>query len=100
MTLTSLLSGIFIITGTAFFIAGTIGLVRLPDVYSRLHALTKADNLGLGFICIGVAIFHASLTLGIKLIIIWLLVMLSGAGVSHLIARKACEKGVKPWTQD
>ncbi len=99
MTLSNLFSSLFIILGTGFFIAGTIGLLRLPDVYSRLHALTKADNLGLGLICIGVAIHHGSLAIAIKLIIIWLLVMFSGAGVSHLIARKAYDKGVKPWTR-
>ncbi|NIM31017.1 MAG: cation:proton antiporter, partial [Pseudomonas stutzeri] len=44
--------------GTAFFLAGTLGMLRFPDVYTRLHALTKADNLGLGFIASGLAVHH------------------------------------------
>ena len=46
--MTELSAVIFILSGLTFFIAGSIGLLRLPDVYSRLHALTKADNVGFG----------------------------------------------------
>ncbi|MGY4331752.1 monovalent cation/proton antiporter MnhG/PhaG subunit [Bradyrhizobium sp. LB7.2] len=42
-------------TGAFFFLAGTVGLLRFPDTLTRLHALTKADNLGLGFVVLGVA---------------------------------------------
>ncbi|MCZ8150391.1 MAG: monovalent cation/H(+) antiporter subunit G, partial [Roseomonas sp.] len=48
--LVSLFSGLAIAAGAFFFIAGTVGLVRFPDMLSRVHALTKADNLGLGLI--------------------------------------------------
>lgn len=75
--------------GAAFFCAGTIGLLRFPDVYSRLHALTKADNLGLGLITLAMALQVSSLQQGLKLALIWLLVMLSGAVTCHLIARRA-----------
>lgn len=99
MGLTEVISSLFILSGIVFFMAGTLGLLRLPDVYSRLHALTKADNLGLGLICIGTAIYHADISIAIKLIIIWFLVLLSGACVSTLIAQKASRQGVKPWTR-
>ena len=46
----------FICVGVLFFISGTVGLLRLPDIYTRLHALTKADNVGLGFIVLGLSI--------------------------------------------
>jgi multicomponent Na+:H+ antiporter subunit G len=39
-----------LLVGAFFFFAGTVGLLRFPDVYTRLHALAKADNLGLGFV--------------------------------------------------
>ena len=45
-----ILSSLLIVAGLFFFLAGSIGLLRLPDLYSRLHALTKADNLGLGLL--------------------------------------------------
>ena len=45
-----------VLAGAFFFLAGTVGLLRFPDVYNRLHALTKADNLGLGLVVAGLAI--------------------------------------------
>lgn len=72
--------------GLIFFIAGTIGLLRFPDAISRLHALTKADNLGLGLIVLGVVPQVASIFDAVQLIFIWLIVMVSGAASCFLIA--------------
>lgn len=88
----------FIAIGLAFFLAGSIGLLRLPDIYTRLHALTKADNLGLGLLTIGLILqLDASLPAG-KLVLIWLLVMAASSVGSHLIARHARAKGISPWS--
>ncbi len=73
--------------GSFFFMAGTVGLFRFPDALTRLHALTKADNLGLGLIVLGL-LPHAHGPLGaLKLVSVWLLIQLSGAIVTQLIAR-------------
>ena len=93
------ISSLLVIMGTTFIFAGTIGLLRFPDVYTRLHALTKADNLGLGLIVFGLAIQSQSWAMTGKLILIWLLVLLAAASVSHLIARAALHRGVSPWKQ-
>jgi multicomponent Na+:H+ antiporter subunit G len=83
------LSAVLIVAGLGFYLAGSIGLLRLPDLYSRLHALTKADNLGLGLLVAGVAL-HASDLLGaLKLVLIWLAVLSASAASAHLIARHA-----------
>ena len=79
--------------GAFFFLAGTIGLLRFPDTLTRLHALTKADNLGLGLIVLGLLPQAASLRDGLKLVTVWLLVLLAGATVSQLIARVARQDG-------
>src|ERR1700741_4908582 len=79
--------------GAFFFLAGTIGLLRFPDTLTRLHALTKADNLGLGLIVLGLVPQAASLRDGLKLITVWFLVLLAGATVSQLIARVARQDG-------
>ncbi len=76
-----------IVAGAFFYLAGTVGLLRLPDAYTRLHALTKADNLGLVLVIIGLLPQVASVLMGLKLVLVWLLVMLSSAAVSQLIAR-------------
>lgn len=85
-------------TGALFFVAGTIGLLRFPDLYTRLHALTKADNVGLGLIVLGLVTQAASLAAALKLIVIWMLVLLASSSVGHLIARAALRNGIRPWT--
>jgi multicomponent Na+:H+ antiporter subunit G len=79
--------------GALFFLAGTIGLLRFPDTLTRLHALTKADNLGLGLVVLGLLLQAGSLRDGLKLISVWVLVLLAGATVSQLIARVARQDG-------
>ena len=54
--LIDVLSALLILGGAAFFLAGTLGLLRFPDVYTRLHALTKADNVGLGLVVGGLGL--------------------------------------------
>ena len=83
------LSALAIVVGIAFFAAGTVGLLRFPDTMTRLHALTKADNLGLGFIVLGLLARIDSLTSALKLVLVWLLVLFAGAVVSQLVARVA-----------
>jgi multicomponent Na+:H+ antiporter subunit G len=75
--------------GAFFYLAGTIGLLRFPDAYTRLHALTKADNLGLALVVIGLLPRVDGVLMASKLVLVWLLVILSGAAVSQLIARSA-----------
>ena len=67
--------------GAFFFFAGTVGLLRFPDALTRLHALTKADNLGLGLVVLGLLPRAGSLLAALKLIAIWVLVQLAGATV-------------------
>lgn len=90
---------LLLVAGGFFFMAGTAGLVRFPDVYTRLHALTKAENVGLGLIVAGLALQAESWAAAGKLLVIWLLVQIAAAGVAHLIARAALRKGVSMWTR-
>ena len=76
-----------VVAGAFFFLAGTVGLLRFPDAYTRLHALTKADNLGLGLIVVGLLPQVDSVAGALKLVCIWLLVLLSSGTASQLVAR-------------
>ncbi len=80
-------------SGIGFFAAGSIGLLRLPDLHSRLHALTKADNLGLGLLAVGLALLDGGLLTAIKLLLVWLLVMAASAASAYLIAQQALRRG-------
>ena len=94
------LSMALLLVGAFFFFAGTVGLLRFPDVYSRLHALAKADNLGLGCILLGLALQADSIAAALKLMLIWPLVMAASAGISFAIARRADRLGITPWRKD
>jgi multicomponent Na+:H+ antiporter subunit G len=75
--------------GAFFFMAGTVGLLRFPDALSRVHALTKADNLGLGLVVLGLLFQVEGPFAALKLVSVWLLTLLAGATVTQLIARTA-----------
>ncbi len=89
MSLPDVTTFIFTSAGMFFFFAGTVGLLRFPDVFSRLHALTKADNLGLGLIVLGLLPQMPSIFDAIQIVLTWILVMITGAVVSYLIANHA-----------
>ncbi len=91
-----LFTGIAVVAGAFFFLAGTAGLLRFPDSLTRLHALTKADNLGLGLVVIGLLAQVDSVAGALKLVCIWLLVLLSSATVSQLIARSVRRNSTPP----
>ncbi len=86
------ISALAILVGVVFFIAGTVGLLRFPDVHTRLHALTKADNLGLGFVALGVAIRIGDPWSIAKLLLVWMLAVFAAATVAQLVARAALEQ--------
>ena len=97
MTISEYLTTGLLFFGACFFLAGTVGLLRFPDVYTRLHALTKADNVGLGLMVAGLAIQAESWAAAGKLLLIWILVLLAGASVSYLIGNGAFQRGISFW---
>ena len=99
MRVTEFLTLFLLLAGAGFFLAGTVGLLRFPDVYTRLHALTKADNVGLGLVVAGLVLQAESWAAMGKLLFIWLLVLIASASVAHLVARTALRKGIRPWKQ-
>lgn len=97
MTALDLVSAALILVGAVFFFAGTVGMLRFPDVFSRLHALTKGDNVGLGLTVLGLALHAESAAAVGKLLLIWVLVLVAGATASHIIARSSLRRGITPW---
>lgn len=75
--------------GIGFFVAGTVGMLRFPDAVSRLHALTKADGLGLVLVALGAGLLAGSAGVALRLALIAALVAVAGAVGAHLIARVA-----------
>ncbi len=86
-----LIDGFVVVTvsvGVVFFVAGTLGLLRFPDRLTRLHALTKADNLGLGLVVLGLMARSNGPLDAMKLGAVWLLLLMTSATLGQLIAGK------------
>jgi multicomponent Na+:H+ antiporter subunit G len=86
MSVVEVMAAALTLIGGFFYLAGTVGILRFPDVHSRLHAVTKADNLGLGFVAAGMALLAGSPDVALKLAFTWVLAMAGSATACQLIA--------------
>jgi len=97
MTVSGVFSAGFLLAGAFFFLAGTVGILRFPDIFTRLHAVTKADNLGLGLVTVSLMLEAPSYAAALDLAIVWLLVLLWSSVAAQLVARDALDRGEVPW---
>lgn len=84
-------------TGALFFLVGTLGLLRLPDFYSRTHAATKCDTLGAGSLLLALAILNGADPNTAKILVLAVLVLITSPTSGHALARAAHRTGLKPW---
>ncbi len=80
---------VFAVLGCGFVTAGTIGILRFPDLRCRLHAMTKADTVGLGLIVVALLPRVGSVPAALKLLLIWVLALTAGAVSASLLPRGA-----------
>lgn len=78
---------VLMVVGCLFFGVGTLGLFRFSDTLCRIHALTKVDNLGLGFIVLALLPLAPSMAAGLKIGLIWVVALAASATSAHLVAR-------------
>ena len=103
MTILSLLSVILVLLGLFFYFAGTVGVLRLPDFYARLHAAGKCDSLAAVLMIMGIALYNlepfsfGALLVSIKLFLIAAFVFITSPTATHAITEAALVLGVKPW---
>jgi multicomponent Na+:H+ antiporter subunit G len=97
MSTAELAGSLLYILAVPFFWGGSLGLLRFPDIYTRLHALTKADNLGLGLVVAGSILLADEWTVAIKLVVIWLAVLMASTVSCFMIANAARKRKIKPW---
>lgn len=96
----NIISAIFILGGLFFFTTGTIGLLRFPDFYTRMHATGKCDTLGALLILIGVAIHMGISLISIKVLFIAFFIFLANPTATHAVIRAGYKSGVPVWTKD
>ena len=90
----------FLMLGSFFCAVAAFGVLRMPDVYIRLHAATKAGTLGLGMIMIGVALVFNELTVVSRVIVIILFILITAPVASHMLGRASLYMGIVPWKND
>jgi len=96
MSLVDLASTLLILTGSFFLLVGALGLVRMPEVFTRMHAASIIDSVGAGFLVLGLMLQAGFSLIALKLFFILALVFLTGPVVTHALAQAALTAGVEP----
>jgi multicomponent Na+:H+ antiporter subunit G len=91
-----ILSWAALLGGSAFYIIGAVGLYRMPDVFTRMHATSVGDTLGAGLLLVGMLLQAGPTLVGAKLVLIMLALLFTGSVATHALARAALQDGVKP----
>lgn len=95
-----LLGGLLILSGIFLFVSGTLGLLRLPDFYTRMHATGKCDTLGALLVLLGLAVYNGFNLVSAKIVIIVVFIFLANPAATHAIGRAALENRVAPWSKN
>jgi multicomponent Na+:H+ antiporter subunit G len=95
--LNNIVTIVLILAGSFFILVGSIGVIRLPDFFTRSHAIGKSDTLGIMLIIAGLMVFEGFTLNSLKLLLIFVFVALVNPVAIHALAREAFNKGLKPW---
>ena len=94
--LTDLLSWLLLVAGGFFFLVGAIGLNRMPDVFTRMHAVSVGDTLGAGLLVAGMALQAGPTLVTVKLFLVLLVILFTGPVATHALARAALQDNLLP----
>lgn len=92
-----IISIVFIMVGSAFILISALGLLRMPDLYMRMSATTKAATLGVGFVLFGTAIHFLDVGIISRAVIIFSFLLITAPVAAHMIGRAAYFNGVPLW---
>jgi multicomponent Na+:H+ antiporter subunit G len=94
--LIAIISGVFIITGVLAIIIGMLGVFRMPDFFTRLHAASVVDTMGSMFILLGLMLYSGFNLISMKLFLILLFVLITTPAAAHALAKSALHGGLEP----
>ena len=100
MFFTTIITGIFLFVGCFFVVVASIGVVRFPDFFSRMHPAGKNDTLGQALILVGLIIYEGFSFVSIKLFLIIIFIFIVNPTATHAIAKAAHISGLKPWKKE
>lgn len=89
-----------VVFGIFFLLTGSVALVRLPDFFTRTHAISKADMLGLVLVLLGVAVYEGLTQNAVKLLIAVAFLGFATPIGAHALVKAAVRKGLRPWTRE
>jgi multicomponent Na+:H+ antiporter subunit G len=93
------IAGVLLLVGSAFVLVSAIGVVRLPDVYMRLHAATKAGTLGAGIVLGGAAVLFGALGVTVKALVVFVFLLLTAPVAGHVLGRASYYDGTEKWSR-
>ena len=96
-TITNVITVVFLLVGAFFMLAGTIGFVRFPDFYSRMHATGKCDTLGEGLMLVALIVYGGATFVSMKILFLIMFILLANPTSTHAIAKAAYDVGLEPW---
>ena len=95
--ITNMLTIMLLLVGVFFMLAGTIGFVRFPDFYSRMHATGKCDTLGEGLMLVALIVYGGATFVSVKILFLITFILLANPTSTHAIAKAAYDVGLEPW---
>lgn len=96
-TITNVITVVLLLVGAFFVLAGTIGFVRFPDFYSRMHATGKCDTLGEGLMLVALIVYGGATFVSVKILFLIMFILFANPTSTHAIAKAAYDVGLKPW---
>lgn len=87
----------FIIVGLFFMVVGAVGLIRLPDFYTRAHASGKCDTLGEGLMLTGLMLYEGMTLVSVKLLLLVIFIYITSPTAVHALVNVAYDRGAIPW---
>jgi multicomponent Na+:H+ antiporter subunit G len=93
------LSWILLVSGGLACVVGGLGLLRMPDFYTRIHAASVSDALGAALVLAGLLLQAGSWLVALKLVVVGLLIFFTSPAATHALARAALDRGLEPWTR-
>jgi multicomponent Na+:H+ antiporter subunit G len=94
-----LLSWLLLVAGGLACVVGAIGMLRMPDFYTRIHAASVSDAVGAGLVLAGLLLQAGWTLVALKLAVVGLLIFFTSPAATHALARAAMHRGLEPWTR-
>ena len=94
----TVLSWVLLASGAFFLLTGSLGMVRLPDVFTRMHAAGMTDTMGAGMIVMGLAVYNGADLVTVRLLLILAFLWFTSPIATHAVAKAALAGGLRPYT--